>query len=317
MQFNLSFIIVNYFTNQLTNKLIHSIAENGKDIYPEIIIVDNTTDEKSSFRSAMNTVKIYHTGKNLGYGRACNIGAKMASSDNLIFINPDTLFVDSRSIQQINESFNRFSPTTIFGGRILGQNDKPVCSTFKFSSFIHIYFQNSLRRTVGISPPLLTNLDNSYLQDENSEVDWISGAMLCVNKDFFLKLGGFNEDIFMYEEDADLCYRARKINGKVIFNPSIRIIHLGGAASKKNNELLSLIGLKSSLNFYEQRKSYVKAQLLKKIILTTWNIFYAQLVLLALVAPVRFLRQKRYWKKLITYAKKYDKTSIDEIVHCL
>jgi GT2 family glycosyltransferase len=313
----ISFIIVNYFTNKLANNLIHSILQHNSDTNSEIIVVDNTTNEQYRFKSTIADVKIHYSNKNMGFGSACNMGAKLALSDNLVFINPDTLFFNNNSIRVILESFNRFSKDTIFGGRILNKNNKPVCSTFKFSNFIHIYFQNSFRRVIGISLPLLTNKDNTYKEDQCSEVDWISGAFLCINKIFFWELGGFDEEIFMYEEDAELCYRAKQVNGKVIFTPMAEVVHYGGAASKDNNELLSYIGLKSTLYFYQKRHNYLQTMLLKKLILMTWHVIYLQFMIFTIVSPSLFKTKKLFWKKLITFSKQDAKNSKIDITHHL
>lgn len=317
MQNDISFIVVNYFTSQLIENLIHSIFQNNDNINLEVIVVDNTTEESARFRLTQENIKIYSNSENIGFGRACNIGAKLASSENLVFINPDSLFCDRDSMPKLAESFNSFPKNTVFGGSILDQNKRPVCNTFRFSKFIHIYFQNTFRRVLGISLPLLTNKDNAYEQDRYIEVDWISGAFLCINKDFFQRLGGFDEAIFMYEEDAELCHRAKQFNGKIIFTPAIKIIHYGGAASRDNNELLSFIGLKSALYFYEKRNARLKTILLKKMIFITWNTIYFKFIHLSLLAPSFFATRKLFWKKLINISKRYDNTSVKEMVKWL
>jgi hypothetical protein len=261
----------------------------------------------------LKNVKVNYTTRNVGFGSACNIGAKLASSQNLVFINPDSLFCNHDFMQVLAKSFNRFPQNTVFGGRILDQKNKVVCNTFKFSNFIHIYFQNSFRRILGISLPLLTNKDNAYKEDRYTEVDWLSGAFLCVNKEFFQKLGGFDKALFMYEEDAELCHRAKQFNGKVIFTPAIKIIHFGGAASGENNELLSFIGLKSALYFYEKRHTHMKTRMLKKAIYMTWSAIYYTFIILSLLAPSFFFKRKLFWEKLVKISKSRDKTSIEEI----
>ena len=314
MQDNISFIVVNYFTNELIYDLIHSINQNNNEVHFEIVVVDNTTDEKFRFKSQFDKMKIYYTGKNVGFGSACNIGAKLATHENLVFMNPDTLFIHNESIQNLYKFFQAFPWNTIFGGRILNRDNKPVYNTFKFSNFIHIYFQNTFRRVFGMSLPLLTNIDSACKKNHVTEVDWISGAFMCINKEFFLKLGGFNQDLFMYEEDAELCYRAKLSNGKVVFTPTIKIVHYGSAASKKNTELLSFIGLRSSLYFYEKRNSHLKALLLKKLILITWKLLYFQFLILARIISPIFSTRVSFLKKLVMIMKKYDKTSTQEII---
>jgi len=317
MQSHITFIVVNFFTNQLVEDLIHSIFQHNEKLNLEVIVVDNTTDIESPFMSKFENVKVYHTKKNIGFGSACNIGAKMATSGNLVFVNPDSLVVQPGSIRLLAESFDSTSGETIFGGKILNQNKKPVCNTFTFSNFIQVYYQNSFRRALGISLPFVTNQHNAFKSDRCTEVDWISGAFLCIKKEFFQKLGGFDERIFMYEEDAELCYRARQQNGKVVFLPKIEIVHYGGQASKTNNDLLAFIGYKSTLYFYQKRHNGIKPWLLKQLTFITWNIIYFQSTIFALVAPSFFATKKLFWKKLIEFSKEFDKITAQEIINSL
>jgi len=310
----ISFVIVNYYTSNLVKKLISSINNVDEGSNVEIIVIDNTTNEKAKFKSRIDNVRIHHTNNNLGFGCACNIGAKLASKENLVFINPDSLLFQNDSIKLLNKSFCELPGNTIFTGRILDRNQQPVCNTFRFSNFINIYFHNSVDRVFGNSIPLLSNKVEVYLKDRSYEVDWVSGAFLCIKKKFFFELGGFDENIFMYEEDADLCYRAKKSNGKVLFIPGLYIIHYGGEASKNNNELLTFIGLKSTLYFYRKRNNGLKAILLEHLISLTWSLIYYLHILLSPVFPSLTLKRKKFWKTLGKVASKNKKVPQQDLI---
>jgi len=313
----ISFIIVNYYTSHLVEKLIRSIKRFDSANVSDIIVIDNTTDVKARFGSKIKNVRIHYTNRNLGFGKACNIGAKLALHENIIFINPDSLLFEPKFHPKLIESFNKFPKNTIFTGRVLNKNKKQVCNTFKFSNFINIYFENTIGRIVGISIPLLSNKANTYLETSEAEIDWVSGAFLCIKKEFFFELGGFDEQLFMYEEDAELCFHARQRNGKVIFNPQIAILHLGGEASKKNKELLSFIGMKSSLYFYEKRNNKIKPILLNKFISMTWHMIYLNFMILAHILPSIFFKRKIFWKNLLTISRKHNNTPIKDLVDYL
>ena len=70
-----------------------------------------------------------------------------------------------------------------------------------------------------------------YSPKKIKEVDWISGACILTKKEYFEKLGGFDEKIFMYMEEIDLFYRAKKHGFKVFFYPEAQFIHLGSQSS--------------------------------------------------------------------------------------
>ena len=317
MPSQITFIVVNFFTKQLIADLIQSIFQCGEKVNLEVIVVDNTLEKQSCFKSEIENVKVHYTDKNIGFGSACNIGAKLATSQNLVFINPDSIFFHPDSIRFLAESFDSFTNETIFGGKILNEQRKPVCNTFTFSNFIQVYYQNSFRRALGISLPFVTNQHSAFKADRCIEVDWISGAFLCIKKEFFLKLGGFDEQIFMYEEDAEFCYRAREQNGKVVFIPKIEIVHYGGLASKVNNDLLSFIGFKSALYFYQKRYYGFKSWLLKQLIYFTWKMIYFQSIIFALISPSFFAPKKRFWQNLVGFSKKFDKITAQEIINSL
>ena len=54
---------------------------------------------------------------------------------------------------------------------------------------------------------------------------WVTGAYLCVRRDVFERLNGFDRDIFMYYEDVDLCYRIREMGLQICFFPGATIMH--------------------------------------------------------------------------------------------
>jgi GT2 family glycosyltransferase len=67
--------------------------------------------------------------------------------------------------------------------------------------------------------------------NEIRQVDWVSGACILTEKELFLKAGGFDENIFMYMEEVDLLFRAKKMNMNTYFYPDAEFIHLGSASS--------------------------------------------------------------------------------------
>lgn len=310
----ISFIIVNYHASHLVEKLISSLNIVDEETDTEVVVVDNTTEKHARFQFPENHVRIHYPNKNLGFGRACNVGAQLASKSNLVFLNPDSVFSQKDPIKRLNKLFSELPQNTIFTGRIFDRNQKPVCNTFRFSNFVNIVFQNSVGRVVGNSIPMLSNKVNVYTKNRSHEVDWVSGAFLCVNRSYFFEVGGFDEKIFMYEEDADLCYRAKKSGGKILFLPDVNIIHYGGASSKNNNELLTLIGLKSTLYFYRKRNNRVSSEILERLIPITWILIYYLHLIFLPVFPSTISHKIRFWKRLVNIVKKHGSVSQRELI---
>jgi GT2 family glycosyltransferase len=70
--------------------------------------------------------------------------------------------------------------------------------------------------------------------------DWVSGSVMMIKKEVFRKIGGFDEDFWMYFEDVDICRRARDMNGEIAFFTDITIQHNHGGSSRINLETASL-----------------------------------------------------------------------------
>jgi hypothetical protein len=87
--------------------------------------------------------------------------------------------------------------------------------------------------------------------DEVTEVDAISGSFFCMRRDLYEKLGGFDEDFFMYGEDLDLCFRAKVAGCKNYYTPSTNILHFKGQSCRTRR-------WDSYLDFYKAMLIFVK-----------------------------------------------------------
>jgi GT2 family glycosyltransferase len=108
---------------------------------------------------------------------------------------------------------------------IYGRIDDNLRRLPKFSLIIRRY----ILRTLGI------NIDPDYLiKDTPFHVDWIAGLFMLTSSNAFSRVGGFDQNYFMYYEDADLCIRCRLAGYSVICHPSLIMTHNARRASFKN-----------------------------------------------------------------------------------
>src|SRR5687767_1459630 len=93
-------VIVNWNAGVGLRACIRSIAQHGNDLVRKIIVVDNgSTDGSEACIEGLDNVILLRAGTNLGFGKACNLGARESRSDYLLFLNPDTqLFEDSLTV---------------------------------------------------------------------------------------------------------------------------------------------------------------------------------------------------------------------------
>jgi len=232
----LSFIIVNYRSKRYLKKCVVSLFNKIKDVNFEIIIVNNDENDLIELENA----KIINLKKNVGFGKANNIGAQKAVGEFLCFLNPDTIIL-SENIGKIIKEFKRNSVAGIIGPRLIGKFNE----TQWWCAGVEITLWDLIKNNLGFKKS--RRIWESRIK---KEADWVSGAALFIPRPLFLKLGGFDENFFMYFEDVDLCRRAKELGKKIIYFPEVKIKHWGGKSNtcEKNQKK----------EYYESQDYYFK-----------------------------------------------------------
>lgn len=218
----LSIIILNYRSSEYLKKCVASIFDEIKGINFEIIVVNNSKDALDQ----MPDIKLIETKENLGFGRGHNLGVKSTEGEILWILNADTEIIQGK-IKKVIDEMREKGKTGIMGTRLLDESGKIQ----KWSVGVEPTIWDLIRNNLGF--PASRKIWES---SQKSEADWVSGTSFFIRKDVFLKLGGFDENFFMYFEDMDLCKRARVAGYKVIYFPEFAVKHFGGK-SFKNKKL--------------------------------------------------------------------------------
>ena len=240
----ISFVLVNYFSTSLIHRIENLLYSfNGQDGYDmEVIVVDNS----SEFKSFNDHTLVIKQKSNLGFGRAANAGAKKARGSVLAFVNPD---VEFDSLTSLIGKIQTTQDNRIWGPWTVGRNGS-FKSAFENTQNFFMYRRTTLDRPI---------------DGRRIEVPFVSGGFLVVTKKFFDQLGGFDENIFMYCEDVDLCKRARDFEGSVYIDSEVSIHHIGGGSTgtKKPFKRL-LVSINGHLVFFRKMgcgifRSYLNA----------------------------------------------------------
>ena len=265
MNMELSIIILNYKTKDLTISCINSIVEQYKKELDgnkfEIIVVDNNSEDGSfeaisNFKSAISNLKVIESKENLGFGKGCNFGASRAKGEFLLFLNSDTEIKDQGFIKMINYLSDNKN-IGILGGKLKNADGTSQLSCGKFYSLFNLFL-------VLLGFNKLFNLKES--PNIIKHVDWVSGACLMIEKNNFNKVNGFEKDFFMYIEDMELCFRIKKKGFLTYFYPNIMLFHKELGSSNKTFAVVNIY--KGILIFYRKHKSYFEYLLVKLMLKT-------------------------------------------------
>lgn len=227
----LAISIVNYKTKELTTKCLKSILEKDWNFTYEIWLVDNASLDGSVnfFKRNFPKVKVIESKKNLGFAAGHNLALRRVQSDYILILNSDTE-VEDKSLDEMIAFMDAHPDVGVASCRILGYEGKlqPNGGDIPLGQALFNWLFNL--ETLGFKKSFHRN-EPQYYQHVH-EVDWVSGSFMMVRHDVFEKIGFLNQEYFMYFEDVEFCYRAKKAGFGVMINPKVSIKHLSGGSSK-------------------------------------------------------------------------------------
>jgi hypothetical protein len=300
---DLSIITVCYKGWERLNNCLESLDSfSGKNIKIEVIVVDNNSSDEtineieerfSKFRFIINEI-------NGGFANGCNLGAKSASGEFLLFLNPDTVASESE-IEKLLNIAKQNPEFTIVSCRQENEKGKESVSYGQFPSLVNLTgFQRAIlgkRSLAGGSRTPDTESQTPHI----SHPDWVSGSVILIRCETFKKLGGFEEDFWMYFEDVDLCRRVRNINGEIAFCRNIIVEHNHGGSSRINLKTTSLTKTEVhiSRHVYISKHKTGLERLLIQIFLVSNNLISGGIM--ALIGLLLFFIPKVFSRTLIYY----------------
>jgi len=226
---DVSIIIVNYKTATSVLDTIDSIYRTTSTLSFEVIVVDNASGEQDN-RLLRNDsrLKLIELNTNKGFGYANNQAFHISQGRYIFCLNPDTI-LRNNAIEILANYLDTHAQVGIVGGNLFNAQGLPT----------HSYHR--------LWPGILSELDFACGQiirkirfgrnaqfnytDRPISVAMITGADLMVRRELWQQVGGFDETFFMYNEDADLCWRIHQLGYQVVNIPTAHITHLEGQSS--------------------------------------------------------------------------------------
>lgn len=215
------FLIVNYNSTKLIDDLIQSIFQ-IKDILYQIIIVNNSPEDRSIDLLKNEYIFILDAPKNLGFGSACNLGLNWIYTQNqqaiVWLINPDAYLLENE-FEKIIQFFNGYSEVSILGTIIYNSVDKVWFAGGRFIPKIGAI----------IKEDLVSNTNSAYVP-----CDWVSGCSLIINLRNFSECPQFDPAYFLYYEDFDFCRRYTTQGHLIAITKQFGVIHRPSSITDRN-----------------------------------------------------------------------------------
>lgn len=232
-----SVIIVNYKTDDYVIQCINSLRRHCSRQDFEIIVVDNGAKTSGfSVQLGQLDVRYLDPQDNVGFGRACNLGAAVAIGHRLVFVNPDIVFTGD-ALALLKEGYDRFGENAIIGLNLIGVDGHPSYAAGRFPSLgvelMELFYAHRWMRSRYATLAVAQTYSDS---EETCEVDYVCGALFGISKLAFERLGGFNPAIFLYFEETEMMFRHRQAGGRVHLMCKVTAVHEGSVSTGTDSD---------------------------------------------------------------------------------
>lgn len=220
--------IVNYRTRSYLERCLSTVVPDleASGVDHEINVLDNASgDTVDDLPGRFPSCRAITSERNLGFGGGHNRLAAATDARYLLILNPDVEFIAPETTSGLLSAIGADDAIKVVGPKLLSA-----------TGAAQPYDHGRLR---GARAQLALRGGHSYWRetDVSQDVAWVSGAVLLIDHATFSKFRGFDENLFLYKEDEDLCLRIRQAGGRVRYEPSISVQHHGSVIADRHDSL--------------------------------------------------------------------------------
>lgn len=231
----LSIVIVNWKTPHLLASCLDSIEEEDNSKRFEIWVVDNASNDGSvsMIQAKYPYVNVIANRENLGFSKACNQAIPQTSGQFILLLNPDTT-VTQGAINKLLKFLAENPDCGAAGPKILNPDGTlQLACRRAFPSVAASFFRVTYLSRLFPKNQLFSRYNLSYIDpDRQLSVDALSGSCMMVRRQVIDQVGLLDEEIFMFGEDIDWCWRIKQAGWSVFYLPDAVVYHIHGAASR-------------------------------------------------------------------------------------
>ncbi|WP_341216085.1 glycosyltransferase family 2 protein [uncultured Wocania sp.] len=224
----LSIVILNYNVRYFLELCLKSVQAAVLNIDAEIIVIDNNSEDDSCnmVKTLFPNVKLIENKENSGFSKGNNIGVSSAKGEYICILNPDTVVAEDTFTKLLSFAQNK-EKLGIIGCKLINGAGKFLPESKRNIPYIGVAFKKS----IGNSKDYYANHLN---ENESEKVDVLVGAFMFMKRVVYNKVGGFDEDYFMYGEDIDLSYKMLKAGYNNYYYGNTTIIHFKGESTLRD-----------------------------------------------------------------------------------
>jgi N-acetylglucosaminyl-diphospho-decaprenol L-rhamnosyltransferase len=261
---DVSTIIVSYNTENLLRECIAKLRSASLGLTGEVIFVDNASKDKSVdvIRRDFPDCRLIENTKNVGFGRANNQAVPFATGRYILLLNTDA-FVGADTLAKTVAYMDAHPRCGVLGVRLEGRDGQlqPSCRYFPtiWNTFLLRTGLNQFFKTVQMVDEM------TWSHDVVRSCDWVVGCYYLVRREVIDQVGLFDPRYFLYFEEVDHCFAAKKAGWDVVFYPHTTVVHVGGESAKSDGAItqggrqLEALQIESELLYFRKNHGLVHA----------------------------------------------------------
>lgn len=236
---DVSVLTVNYKTPDLVERCVASVLSQ-QGVTFDMWVVDNASGDDSvpRLKALEPQIHVMANADNKGFGAANNQAARESRGRYLFLLNPDAVCTSDQDLAALVAYMEAHPKVGLVGTRIT--NNQGECQV---TAFDHYPREKQSQRDFSKLP---------------GRVATVLGASMFIRREAFEKIGGFDEDYFLYAEETDLCLRLREAGYEIAYFEGVTVQHVGGG-SEHANPRLAVIRMKKAGKYLFYQKHYPRA----------------------------------------------------------
>jgi N-acetylglucosaminyl-diphospho-decaprenol L-rhamnosyltransferase len=263
-------VIVNWNAGPYLRDCLRSVAAAQRSAFElgEVVLVDNasTDDSLDEIHDIPLPLRVLRNAENRGFAAACNQGARAGDADLVLFLNPDTqLFPETLDVTVAFIANPANSHIGICGAQMLGDDGTREFSCARFPTLM--MFVAKMTGLARAFPQLEQRVPPEEV-NHSGIVDQVIGAYFLIRRSLFEALHGFDERFFVYFEDVDLAYRARRLGYPSYFLADVPVYHKERVSSEQVRAQRLFYVLRSRTQYARKHWPAWEAPVLAALILT-------------------------------------------------
>lgn len=227
-----------------------------------IIIIDNASSDNSvkTIVDNFSECLLIKNSSNVGFGRANNQALPYLEGDYVLLLNTDA-FVSPDSLVKTLAYMDKHAECGILGTKLIGRDGVLQPSCRYFPTPWNLFLQRS-----GFNrffPRVQLVDDMNWNHTSVRQCDWVTGCFFLIRRDVINQVGLFDPRYFLYYEEVDLCFAAKKAGWEVHYYPYTSVIHIGGESAKSDGEItesgrqIEGLQIESELLYFRKNHSWL------------------------------------------------------------